>query len=96
MDLRPNQDVLNQSKVRAVDQVTVEQFRYFSSDCVKYYNRSQIPSPKAPAHDDLVQEAASPGDRRPSNIRLFAIVTVAFARLRRTLERTGLRRSIAT
>ena len=42
------QDTKNQSKPRAAGRSTVDQFRYFGSDCINYSNRSQIPSREIP------------------------------------------------
>jgi len=96
MDIREPQNVQNQCKVRAAGRPTVEQFSYFSLDCVNYSNRSQIESPSTSTQDSVQLGTASPFDGRPRNIKHFALIPIVFARLRRSLARIGARRSIAS
>jgi hypothetical protein len=90
------QDTKNQSKPRAAGRSTVDQFRYFGSDCINYSNRSQIPSREIP----LVAGAESVrpghhGDGYRGKVSPVAIIVIGLACLRRTLKRFAAPRSIA-
>jgi hypothetical protein len=87
-------DIESPRKPRAACRPTVVQFRYFGVDCVKYYNRSRIPSHEIQLGDGIQHRlTASPFSNWPRKIKAAAIIPVILACFRQTLRWPGSRRS---